>query len=66
MPPKGAGGKPAEPEKGKGKGEKVKMPPRAKWINDDAPQFWAQRRAADYLVTGWAEVAQLFGIEKPE
>ena len=46
-------------------GEKIqrpKIPPRVKWINEDAPQFWSQRRSCDHLATGWDEVARLFGL----
>ena len=44
------------------KAQKPKIPPRVKWINDDAPQFWRQRRSCDHLATGWDEVARLFGL----
>lgn len=46
-------------------GEQVQrdeVPSRVKWINDDAPHFWSQRLACDHLVTGWDDVARLFGL----
>jgi|EP01043_Picozoa_sp_COSAG02_P056987 hypothetical protein len=45
-----------------GENARPKVPSRVKWINEDAPQFWSQRRSCDRLATGWDEVARLFGL----
>lgn len=52
----------SSPSQGREKIQRTKVPQRARWINESAPNFWRQRRACDYLATGWNDVARLFGL----
>ena len=57
----GGGGDEMGQQGGEGR-KKAGAPPRAKWINMDAPTFWAQRRACDHLCLDWVGVARLFEL----